>query len=187
MSTDHPAGLPLVVGLGSPDRGDDAVGPVVARRVAALGLPARVVEHEDPTALIDLWRDVDLAVVVDAVWTGGEPGALLVLESGADSEALPEDAWARTGRGGTHAFGLAAAVELARALKRLPRRVVLVGVTVACVDHGAPLSEAVAAAVGPAVDAVSETLRRADTVPTPGRAGAGTDPRPGGTPSDVPR
>jgi hydrogenase maturation protease len=60
-----------VIGLGSPDRGHDAVGHWVARRVARLYLPGvSVVEHEDPTGLIDLWSGSDLAVWVDAVRSG---------------------------------------------------------------------------------------------------------------------
>lgn len=168
----RPGGPPtvLVVGLGSLDRGDDTVGPTVARRLATLGLPVRVVEHEDPTALIDLWQDADLAVVVDAVRTGAvpppgapdvgaDPARLLVLECGAEAGPLPESAWARTGRGGTHAFGLAAAVELSRALGRLPRRVVLVGIPALEFDYGTRLSPPVAAAVEPAVAEVARLVR----------------------------
>lgn len=151
---------PLVVGLGSPDRGDDAVGPVVARRVAALGLQGvRVLAHEDPTDLVTSMTGASAVVVVDAVWSpGAEAGTLIILETGEGAAPLPEDAWARTGRGGTHAFGLAAAVELARALKKLPPRVVLVGVAAAGFDHGEPLSPGVAAAVDGAVDAVRGAL-----------------------------
>ena len=120
------AGPALVVGLGSPDRGDDAVGPTVARRVATLRLTGiQVVEREDPTSLIELWDGRDLAVVVDAVCSNGVPGTLMIMESGVGGAPLTDDAWTRTGRGGTHAFGLAAAVELSRALHRLPRRLVL--------------------------------------------------------------
>ena len=149
------AGRPLVVGLGSPDRGDDAVGPVVGRALAAHHLPGvDVVAHEDPTDLVELWSGRELVVVVDAVRSGSEPGTLVVVETGAGGERLPESAWGRTGRGGTHAFGLASAVELARALRRLPRRVVLVGVEARSFDHGAPLSAPVAAAVPAALEAV---------------------------------
>lgn len=145
----------VVIGLGSPDRGDDAVGPEVARRVADLHLPGvTVVEHEDPTGLIDLWDTADLAVVVDAVRSGSAPGSLLVVESGADAGPLADRAWARTGRGGTHAFGLAAAVELGRALHRLPRRLVLVGVEATQFEHGTVLGAPVAAAL----DAVVATV-----------------------------
>ena len=38
--------MTLVIGVGNPDRGDDGVGPAVASRVAALGLPGvRVVRR----------------------------------------------------------------------------------------------------------------------------------------------
>jgi len=145
----------VVIGLGSPDRGDDAVGPEVARRVADLRLAGvTVVEHEDPTGLIDLWDTADLAVVVDAVRSGSAPGSLLVVEAGADAGPLADRAWARTGRGGTHAFGLAAAVELGRALHRLPRRLVLVGVEATQFEHGTALGAPVAAAL----DAVVATV-----------------------------
>jgi hydrogenase maturation protease len=160
---DGPTDAPgwLVVGLGSLDRGDDAVGPVVARRVAELApLGVRVLVHEDPTDLVESMTGASGVVVVDAVWSPGTaPGELLVLEAGEGAGPLPEDAWARTGRGGTHAFGLAAAVELARALRRLPHRVVLVGVAAGGFDHGAPLSPGVAGAVGAALDAVLRIVR----------------------------
>jgi hydrogenase maturation protease len=151
---------PLVVGLGSPDRGDDAVGPVVARRIAGLDLPGvRVLAHEDPTDLIVSMTGSSVVVVVDAVLSpGSAPGDLIVLETGEGVAPLPEDAWARTGRGGTHAFGLAAAVELARALRRLPPRVVLVGVAASGFEHGAPLSAGVADAVDRAIAAALEAL-----------------------------
>lgn len=153
------AGRPLVVGLGSPDRGDDAVGTVVGRALAARHLPGvDVVAHEDPTDLVELWSGRELALVVDAVLSGAEPGTVVVVETGAAGEPLPASAWGRTGRGGTHAFGLASAVELARALHRLPSRVVLVGVEVESLDHGAPLSDPVEAAVPAALHAVLAVL-----------------------------
>jgi hydrogenase maturation protease len=155
----------LVVGLGSPDRGDDAVGPAVARAVAARGLRGvRVLEHEDPTDLIALWAGCDAVVVVDAVRTGAAAGTVSVLETGSGRPPLPDSAWAGAGRGGTHALGLASAVELARALRRLPERVTVVGVEAAGFAHAAPLSPAVAAAVPRAVAAVVEAAGAAATV-----------------------
>jgi hydrogenase maturation protease len=163
----------LVVGLGSPDRGDDAVGPAVARSVAA-GRPAGtdVVEREDPTSLIELWDGRDLAVVVDAVCSDGIPGTLLIRESGAGRPPLSDDAWNATGRGGTHAFGLAAAVELSRALNRLPLRLVLVGIEAAGLDHGEPLSAPVRAAVRPATEAVLGVLAAAAAAPSRSAGGS---------------
>lgn len=156
---EKPARGVLVVGLGSVDRGDDAVGPVVARAVASAGSPGiRVVEHEDPTALIDLWSGAGLVVVVDAVVSGQQSGTIHLIETAADQPPLTDSSWGDTGRGGTHAFGLAASVELARALRRLPSRLVLLGIEGTCFDHGAPLSEPVAAAVDRAVTTVLEML-----------------------------
>lgn len=150
---------PLVIGLGRADRGDDAVGGVVARAVDGAGLPGvLVVEHEDPTALLDLWVGRDPVVVVDAVCSGEPPGTLHRLETGAGASPLPERAWSATGRGGTHAFGLASAVELARALHRLPARLVVVGIEAAAFEYGTPLSAPVAAAVPAAAGQVLSVL-----------------------------
>ena len=172
-----PGSLPrlatLIVGLGSADRGDDAVGPEVARQVAALALPGvEVLVHEDPTDLIELWSGRPLVVVVDAILSGSPAGGVRVLETGAEGAPLPGSAWAGTVGGGTHAFGLAEAVELARALRRLPQRLVLVGVEAVGFDYGAPLSPEVAAAVHGAVDTVAGIVGRDATAHPPVRSAA---------------
>jgi hydrogenase maturation protease len=149
----------LVVGLGSPDRGDDGVGPAVARLVAARRLPGvDVLVHEDPTDLVALWSGRSVAVVVDALVSGAAPGTVSVLRTGARGQRLPSHAWVATARGGTHAFGLATAVELSRALGRLPDELVVVGVEASALEHRAPLSPRVAAAVPAAAAAVVEVL-----------------------------
>ncbi|MDN4479690.1 hydrogenase maturation protease [Demequina muriae] len=150
----------VVVGLGSPDRGDDAVGGAVAARVGErMGGQVRVVTREDPTALIQLWGGCREAIVVDAVASGREPGTVQVIEAGADAPPLPTDAFAASGRGGTHAFGLAGAVELARALGTLPPRVIIVGVEAATFAYG-PMSPQVSASIGAAAAAVEAELAR---------------------------
>jgi len=163
-------GVTLVVGLGSPDRGDDGVGPAVAHAVAT-GLTRHtgvlVRTHEDPTALLDLWEGHDHVVVIDAVVTGEPAGTLRRIDVGADAPPLPAGTWAETGSAGTHAFGLAATVELSRALHRLPSHVVVVGVEAECLDLGAYLSPPVAAAVADAADLVWSEV----TADVPGRAG----------------
>ena len=139
---------PLVIGLGAPDRGDDAVGAAVARAVADRLPGVAVVDHEDPTGLLDVWAGHDPVVVVDAVRSGAPPGTVHRL-------ATPPPG---SGPGGTHAIGLAEMVEIGRALGRLPDRLVVVGVEAGGFDHGAPLSAAVAAAVPAAADLVCEEL-----------------------------
>lgn len=157
----------LVAGLGHPDRGDDAVGRVVARWVALRAGPmVEVVQCADPTDLALLWAGRARAVVVDAVASGGgvAPGTLRVLRTGAGLPPLTDQAWARTGRGGTHAFGLAAAVELARSLQRLPEEVTVVGIEAGGFEQGAPLTSWVGSAVPRAVEAVLRAATGKDAV-----------------------
>jgi len=139
----------LVIGLGNPDRGDDAVGLHVARRVAAKHSGIRVLELDDPSDALDAWALADTVVVADAVTSDGVPGDIHVVD--AVAQTLPGGSWAS---GGTHALGIAAVVELARALGRLPRTLLLVGVEAERFDHGTPMSGAVAAAVPAAAGAV---------------------------------
>jgi hydrogenase maturation protease len=114
--------------------------------------------EEDPTALLDLWEGHDHVVVVDAVVTGEPAGTLHRLELGTHAPSQPSTSWAGTGRAGTHAFGLATAVELGRALGRLPARVVVVGVEAGNVDLGVELTPAVAAAVDEAAALVAREV-----------------------------
>lgn len=160
----------LVVGLGSVDRGDDGAGPVVAALVgdelAAHGPDdVHVLEHEDPTALVDLWPAYHCVVVVDAVRSGSAPGTVTVLrvDPGPHGAALP--ARVEPGPAGTHGLGLAAAVELARALDRLPEHLTVVGIHGDSFGHGEPMSAQVEAAVPDAVGVVMACLEGACDVP----------------------
>jgi len=149
----------LVIGLGNPDRGDDAVGVEVARLVAAERLDVTVLEFDDPSEAIDAWEPADTVVVADAVSSGGHPGDIHVVD--AIAHKLPTGRWSA---GGTHALGLAAAVEIARALGRLPRSLVVVGVETKHFGHGTPMADAVSAAVPAAVEAVLTALDDADAL-----------------------
>ena len=158
----------LVVGLGSKDRGDDAAGPLVASlvhdAVAALGATnVHVVEHEDPTSLVDLMVGFDLVVIADAVRSGAAAGTVSLHEAGRSEAALPSST--DPGPSGTHGLGLAAALEPARALDRLPDRVVVVGVEAVDFEHGHAPSDAVADGVTTAVHVILDILR--PTTPRP--------------------
>jgi hydrogenase maturation protease len=144
-----------VVGIGTGDRGDDGVGVLVADRVRELD-PAgvAVVSVATPLDLLDVFDRYDSVVVLDAVRSGADAGAVTVRV--VDEAPLP----ARPPAAGTHGLGVPEAVELARALDRLPARLVLVGVELADVTVGAGLTEAVARAVD---RAAAEVLRAAGT------------------------
>jgi len=69
----------LVVGLGNELLGDDGVGIHVLRELGKRCVPANVKLVEAGTAVDTLWDDLiaaDRVIVVDAVETGGEPGAV---------------------------------------------------------------------------------------------------------------
>jgi hydrogenase maturation protease len=141
---DAPAGAPtVVIGVGNPYRRDDGVGPAVAARVAdGLGSGdhrhVRVCEHDgEPAGLLDLWDGARTAIVVDSVRSGAAPGTV-------HRTTLHDAARAAAPRGSTHGLGLGDAVELARALGRLPQTMVVVGIEAGDTGHGSGLSDPVA-------------------------------------------
>jgi len=145
-----------LIGVGSP-HGDDALGWVVAGRLAGLAWPPDVEVRRagrPPLDWVEGLQPGDAALLVDAVRSGAEPGSLRWLAP----EALREGAGLSS-----HGLGVREAVELARGLGRLPRRLEVLGVELATLE-GDGLSPAVAAAVGAAVRAVCarvEAWRRA--------------------------
>lgn len=124
----------LIVGVGNPDRGDDGVGAWVAERLAAQGRPAIACRGET-TQLMDAWAGHDHVIVVDAMRSGVAPGTLRRID--AHDGPFPTQAFT----GSTHSFGLAEAIELARALGSLPPRLVVYGIEGARFDIGTSLSE----------------------------------------------
>lgn len=143
----------LVVGIGNPSRGDDAVGPEVASRVARLDLAGvEVVVYSEPLALVEHLASREDVVVVDATSPRGAAGCVHVVRVG--SAPLRHD----SSRFGSHGLGVAEAVELARALGRLPRRLTLVGVEAGSFEMGAPLSAQVRGRLDDAVQAVVSSL-----------------------------
>jgi len=160
----------MVIGLGSPDRGDDAVGTAVAERVrGVVGDDVEVLTREDPTALVHAWQGRHVVVLVDAMISGVAAGTVNVRRAGTGDAPLPTHAFAAAGRGGSHAFGVAGAVELSRTLGTLPEHVALVGVESTTFDHG-PMSGPVAASIDDAVAAVFAELAIAGVATKGGEA-----------------
>lgn len=168
----------LVIGLGTAGWGDDGVGPAVAQEIARLRLPdVHVVVEPDVLGLIPLWDHAESVVVVDAVAAGAPAGTLSVHEVLRDTADASAAGWRSTWShpAGPQPCGLAAAVELARAVHRLPRRLALVGVEADAFEAGAPLSPDVAAAVPRAARVVAAlvAMEEAGREPAPVRAAVG--------------
>lgn len=141
----------LVVCLGNEHRGDDGFGPRVAHCLHA-GPPvgARVVAHRgDALALIDLWDGCERVILVDAIAASLTPGTVLRFD--VSRERAPFE----LGAPSSHALGAGGAIELARALGRLPRRVEVVAVVAGCYGMG----DAPGAEVAAQVEPVARTVR----------------------------
>jgi len=140
----------VIIGCGNVDRGDDAAGPLVARRLRALaaeslGRQAADFEIMEQTgesfSLMDCWTACDAVILVDATAPTGTPGQVQVWNARADQ--LPEDIFPCS----THAFGVREAVELARAMNALPQTLLIYGVEAKQFVSGAPPSPEVERAV----------------------------------------
>jgi len=143
-----------VVGIGNPWRGDDGAGLAVARRLRGTLPPeVDVLEREgEPTGLVDAWEGAAAVWLVDAVVSGAAAGTVHRLD--ASAHELPAELVSAS----THHLGVAEAVELARALGRLPPRVVFYGIEAATVDAGDELSPDVQAAVKRVASALREEV-----------------------------
>jgi hydrogenase maturation protease len=147
----------VVIGIGHPDRGDDAVGRVVAARLRGL-VPetVSVVEADgEATGLMDRFDLAANAIVVDASLSGAPTGTIQRFDVA--NQTLPPG---RLGMS-THGFGLAEAIELARCLGRLPKTCIVFAVEAGSFEPGEPLSPEVAAAADDVVERVLAETGRA--------------------------
>ena len=142
--------LVLVAGIGNPDRGDDGCGLAVVQRLRGR-VPAmvRILQRSgDALALIEDWNGIPSVIVIDAVAPTSQPGRVHRLDL--TDSPLPIG----FAPSSSHAFGVAETVELARSLGRLPRYLVAYLVEGEQFGTGAPLSLAVAQAVGDVAERV---------------------------------
>jgi hydrogenase maturation protease len=140
----------LIIGLGNEYRHDDAVGLVVARRLRqAAPKSVRVLEETgEGASLLESWQDAEMVILIDAVQSGAAPGTLHRLD--AHAQPMAKEFF----RFSTHAFGLAEAVELGRALGRLPPRLIVYGIEGKSFEAGVGLSPEVEAAAQVVVERV---------------------------------
>lgn len=140
----------LVIGIGNEYRGDDAVGLEVARRIR-VRCPKGVAVEEysgDLTGLLDCWQSGDEVVLVDAVRSGAPPGTIVRFDA-LDGD-LPGEL---TSPVSSHGMGVIDALALARALDRLPARLILYGIEGRAFEAGAHISAELA-------DALDKTMQR---------------------------
>ncbi|MBL9168828.1 MAG: hydrogenase maturation protease [Verrucomicrobiales bacterium] len=154
MFTQPSSGI-LLLGLGNDFRGDDGVGRVVARRLAQTEWPGVTVREEsgEGVTLMEAWKYADSVILVDAVQSGDAPGTIHRLDARAQS--IPANFFHYS----THAFSVAEAVELARALNQLPPRLILYGIEGRDFSDGERISPEVAAAMDELLGRVRQEIQ----------------------------
>jgi hydrogenase maturation protease len=137
----------LVIGIGNVYRGDDGAGIVAVRQLKdqlPLGVGA-LEETGEGTSLMEAWKDASSVILIDAVRSCAPPGTIYRLD------AHTEKISAKLFLCSSHAFGVAEAIDLARALNELPRHIVAYGIEVQNFEAGEvlslPVKEAIRAAV----------------------------------------
>jgi hydrogenase maturation protease len=144
----------LIIGIGSDLRGDDAAGLVAARQLRnRVPSGVEVIEHHgDGTALITHWLEFDHVIVIDAMISGAETGVIRRIDALSDS--LPPQLSASS----THSFGLEEALDLARQLNQLPKRLVVYGIEGKSFSMGTGLSSGVQEAVSVVVEQILQEV-----------------------------
>ena len=144
----------VIIGVGNAYSGDDAAGLAAARRLRGVASDRAVIltETGDPARLIEAWKGANTAIIIDAMHSGTKPGTIRRFD--ARAEQIPRDLL----RYSTHRFGVADAIELARALNELPH-VIIYGIEGRHLQAGAGLSVEVERAVGQVVEFVLGELQ----------------------------
>lgn len=126
----------LVIGIGNEYRADDAVGLHVARQLVRLAPPDCDVKElpGEGSQLLIAWQDYHRVVLVDAVRSRAQPGTIHRVN--ALDDVLPDN-WIHHS---AHTVSLQHAIDLARALNRLPEVLDVYGIEISNLNPGVGLS-----------------------------------------------
>lgn len=143
-----------VIGVGNAWRGDDAAGLMVARRLEQEHLPQVEISENLGTAgaLADAWQDAARVIVVDAVVTGGSPGAIYRFDVHDPAARFPVSR-------SSHGWGVAEAVALGQVFQDLPPYLIIYGIAGKNFTLGDAISPAVAAAIPEAVRRITAEIQ----------------------------
>jgi hydrogenase maturation protease len=144
----------VIIGIGNEYRRDDAAGLIVARQLKNMEIPGvGVIEASgEGAALMESWKEAQVGILIDAVQSGARPGTIHCLDLNAAT--VPASFFGYS----THAFSVAEAIELARALNQLPPRVILYGIEGKNFEAGIGLSAEVKIAVKTVADESARLL-----------------------------
>jgi hydrogenase maturation protease len=150
----------LILGLGNVLMTDEAVGPVVVRRMQAETDPAMPLLFIDggtmSFTLATPIEDCQRLIVVDAAALGEPPGSVRVFEGEEMDRQLSQHAKS------VHEVSLADLLDMVRLTDKLPERRALIGIEPAVLSWGDSLTPAVEAAVPIAMAKVRALIDRWD-------------------------
>ncbi len=138
------------MGIGNGFRGDDSVGILVLDRVMENVrdlredqiIPVRL--DGDQSIALDLMRSVEAVIIVDAARSNVPAGTIFRIDAG--DRPVPGGIKFSS----THGYDIGYLIELARALKTLPKHVIIYGIATNNFGHGSNLT----AEVRESIDAV---------------------------------
>lgn len=122
----------VVIGVGTEDREDDAIGLYAVRDLQAARCPWVDIRESrgDGARMLSLWEGYDAAVIVDALRSSGPLGAIHRIDLA--HHPLPSGYLCVS----SHQFGVNEAVETARQLQILPVDCILFGVEIGSLRVG---------------------------------------------------
>jgi hydrogenase maturation protease len=145
-----------VIGVGNAWRGDDAVGLLVARRLKADQLPQVSISEcrGTVTAVREAWNESAGVIVVDAVVSGGHPGAIYRFD--AHDGGVPVQL---SRSPSSHGWGVAEALALGKVFQELPPFLIIYGIEGQNFGPGQEVSQEVAEAIPEAVRRIQREIQ----------------------------
>jgi hydrogenase maturation protease len=145
----------LVIGIGNEYRSDDGLGLLIARKIRARLLISVAVKEEsgEGAALMEAWQGYNSVILVDAVSSGAKPGTIFRIE------AAKKNVPAKFFHYSTHAFSVAEAIELARAMKTLPPKLLVYGIEGSNFNAGVGISEVVQESANRVAEQILKNIR----------------------------
>jgi len=134
------SGRHYIIGIGNPDRGDDGVGRYVAAQLqdkVSDGISV-VQQNGEIASLLLTLQQADAVWFIDASCSSPTPAGT-IRRFDATEGRLPQLQASLS----THGFGLAEAIELARATNTLPSTCIVYAIEGHNFDHGEPISDIV--------------------------------------------
>ena len=147
----------LLIGIGNEYRCDDSIGLHVIRALKERELPDTLIIEStgDGAELIEMFSWVRMTILIDAVSSGGNPGAIYRFD--AHTQPIPTQLSFQS----THVFGVGEAIELARVLEQLPPILIVYAIEGENFSTGIGLSSKVEQAVQKVVEKVSCDVQNA--------------------------